>query len=92
MVNLTATSASGSTFAGWSRACTGTGSCSVSLTAVQAVTATFNSVGGAAGIDQGTTNARVSDRATVGLNTASTPRPVIGGEITAALDRARHPG
>ncbi len=40
-VTLTATPASGSTFAGWSGACSGTGSCIVSMTAAQAVTATF---------------------------------------------------
>ncbi len=43
-VTLTATPASGSTFAGWSGACTGTGTCLVTLTANQSVTATFNVV------------------------------------------------
>jgi hypothetical protein len=42
-VSLTAAAASGSTFAGWSGACTGTGSCTVSMTAARSVTATFNS-------------------------------------------------
>jgi endoglucanase len=41
-VTLTAAAASGSTFAGWSGACTGTGACTVSMTAARAVTATFN--------------------------------------------------
>jgi lysophospholipase L1-like esterase len=41
-VTLTAATASGSTFAGWSGACTGTGACTVSMTAARAVTATFN--------------------------------------------------
>ncbi len=40
-VALTATPATGSTFTGWSGACTGTGGCSVSMTAAQSVTATF---------------------------------------------------
>ncbi len=38
---LTATPASGSTFAGWSGDCTGTGSCVVAMSAAKSVTATF---------------------------------------------------
>jgi hypothetical protein len=41
-VTLTATPSSGSTFAGWSGACSGLSTCSVSMTAAKAVTATFN--------------------------------------------------
>ena len=41
-VTLTATPSSGSTFGGWSGACTGTGACAVTLTANTSVTATFN--------------------------------------------------
>ena len=40
-VSLTATPASGSTFAGWSGACAGTGACMVSMNSVVSVTATF---------------------------------------------------
>jgi hypothetical protein len=41
-VTLTAATASGAAFAGWSGACTGTGTtCTVSMTAVRSVTATF---------------------------------------------------
>ncbi len=43
-ITLTANPAEGSTFAGWSGAgCSGTATCSVTLTAAQTVTATFNS-------------------------------------------------
>ena len=42
VVALTATPASGSAFAGWSGACTGTGKCSVTMTSAKSVTATFN--------------------------------------------------
>ena len=44
-VTLTSAAASGSTFAGWSGACTGTGTCALSMTAARAVTATFNTTG-----------------------------------------------
>ena len=42
-VTLTASAANGSTFAGWSGACSGTGSCTVTMNAAKSVTATFNS-------------------------------------------------
>jgi hypothetical protein len=42
VVTLTAVAATGSTFTGWSGACTGTGSCSVTPTSATTVTATFN--------------------------------------------------
>ena len=41
-VTLTATPASGSVFAGWSGDCSGTGSCSLTMTSNKSVTATFN--------------------------------------------------
>ena len=40
-VTLTAAAATGSTFTGWSGACSGTGTCAVSMTAARSVTATF---------------------------------------------------
>jgi len=40
-VTLTAAATTGSTFTGWSGACTGTGDCTVSMTAARSVTATF---------------------------------------------------
>lgn len=41
-VTLTATPATGSTFTGWSGGCSGTGSCTVTLTAGTTLTATFD--------------------------------------------------
>ena len=46
-VTLTASPANGSTFAGWSGACNGTGACAVGMSAAQTVTATFDTGGGA---------------------------------------------
>ncbi|MFA6311851.1 MAG: hypothetical protein WCV99_11750 [Sterolibacterium sp.] len=42
VVTLTATPASGSAFTGWSGACSGVGSCTITMDADQNVTATFN--------------------------------------------------
>ena len=42
VVTLTAAAATGSSFAGWSGACTGTGTCTVTMNAAKSVTATFN--------------------------------------------------
>ena len=42
VVQLTASSNTGSTFVGWSGACTGTGSCNVTMSSNQTVAATFN--------------------------------------------------
>ncbi len=43
-VTLTATAATGSSFAGWSGACTGTGACTISMTTAKNVTATFTTL------------------------------------------------
>ena len=41
IVTLTATAAAGSTFAGWSGACSGTGLCAVTMSAARSATASF---------------------------------------------------
>ncbi len=48
-VTLTASASSGSTFAGWSGACSNAGSCVVSMTSVKSVIASFNTTGGGVG-------------------------------------------
>ena len=49
-VALTAAASAGSTFAGWSGACSGTGACAVTMSAARSVTATFNTTTPAATI------------------------------------------
>ena len=51
-VTLTASPAAGSTFDGWAGACSGAGSCLVTLTAPQSVTATFSGSAAAPASDQ----------------------------------------
>lgn len=48
-ITLTATSLNGSTFGGWSGACTGVGTCTVQMTEARNVTATFHGPGGITG-------------------------------------------
>ena len=75
-VTLTAAPAAGSTFTGWSGACTGSGTCLVTMTAAQSVTATFTApiVGGAISINAGgsATGSFVADVDFSGGNTYST--------------------
>ncbi|RPI28606.1 MAG: hypothetical protein EHM61_04525 [Acidobacteria bacterium] len=71
-VTLTAAAGTGSTFAGWSGACSGTGSCTVTMDADRAVTATFNAVA--------TTRALTVSKAGTGQGTVtSTPAGITCG-------------
>jgi Divergent InlB B-repeat domain len=65
MVTLTATPASGSTFAGWSGACTGLGACPVQMTSSASVTATFAPRGGLYMINQNTARLERMDPVTL---------------------------
>ena len=66
---LTAAPASGSTFAGWSGAgCSGTGNCTVTLSADQSVTATFN-------VQSSSTSPPPTTTSTPPPTTTSTPPP-----------------
>src|SRR5439155_472704 len=54
VVTLTAAPAAGSAFTGWSGGCAGTGTCSVTMSAVRGATATFTSIPGVSGITPST--------------------------------------
>jgi Bacterial Ig-like domain (group 3)/Divergent InlB B-repeat domain len=72
MVTLTAAPAAGSTFAGWSGACSGTGSCSVTMNSAQAVTATFNVVTFALSVTQAGAGSGSVTSAPAGINCPGT--------------------
>ncbi len=81
VVTLTATPASGSTFSGWSGACSGTGACAVTLSAAQTVTASFGTAGepgGAVSVNAGgaAAGAFVADTSFTGGSTYSTTSPI----------------
>jgi Tol biopolymer transport system component len=89
VVTLAASAAAGSVFTGWSGACTGTGTCEVTLTAATAVTATFatagaaptlTSVAPASGPTTGGTIVTVS-----GTDLATTTGVTIGGTAAAIV-------
>jgi len=88
-VTLTATPASGSTFAGWSGACSGTGACAVALTAARSVTAAFNAtvVGSSVSINAGGAAAGsfIADAAFSGGTTFSTTSTIDTSQITGSV-------
>jgi endo-1,4-beta-xylanase len=88
-VTLTATPASGSTFAGWSGSCSGTGTCALSMTAARSVTATFNStvVGGTVSINAGGSAAGsfAADASFSGGSTFSTTNTIDTSQITGTV-------
>jgi len=83
-VTLTATPAVGSTFTGWTGACTGTGSCVVTMNAAKTVTATFAI----------TTYTLTYTAGTGGTISGTSPQPVnhgaSGSLVTAVADAGYH--
>jgi hypothetical protein len=92
-VTLTATPARGSSFGGWSGACSGTGSCVVSMSGPQSVTASFTLIGPAQTfVSGGGNDANDCSRATPCQTLATAvARTALGGEVT-ILDAAGYGG
>jgi endo-1,4-beta-xylanase len=88
-VTLTAAPAGGSTFAGWSGSCSGTGACTVSMTAARSVTATFNGavVAGTVSINAGgtATGSFIADASFSGGSTFSTTNAIDTSQIAGAV-------
>ena len=91
-VTLTAAAASGSTFAGWSGACTGTGTCVTSMTAARNVTATFNgSVSNfAATVTKAGTGAGTVTSSPTGINCGTTCSASYASGTAAHSNRGGH--
>lgn len=81
VVTLTATSASGSYFSGWSGDCAGTAACTVTMSALRTVTATFGLVSGIPRLVNISTRAQVltGDRVMIGgfVIGGSSPKTVV---------------
>jgi len=81
-VTLTATPATGSTFSGWSGACSGTGTCTITMDAAKSVTATFNLAPTASIIWRHQTDGTIYGMSTNGSNITS------GAQFWQAADQA----
>ena len=68
VVTMTATPATGSVFAGWSGACTGTGTCNVTMSSATGVTATFNTASYALTVSKAGTGVGTVVSAPIGVN------------------------
>jgi endoglucanase len=96
-VTLTATAASGSTFAGWSGSCTGTtATCALTMSAARTVTATFNTTGGgttyALTVTKAGTGSGTVTSSTGGINCGSTCSATIASGTAVTLTAAAATG
>jgi hypothetical protein len=86
IVTLSASAAAGSTFTGWGGACTGTGSCTVTMDQDRSVTATFNTIAGLKSTSTtytGGSSVQYSDAVTLSgtlLDTSVTPNIGVAGK------------
>jgi Divergent InlB B-repeat domain len=87
-VTLAAAANSGSSFGGWSGACSGSGSCVVAMTSAQSVTATFKSSGGGGHSINGVTCGPPTYSCSYqGTNTVQTPNtPPITSPLSSGMN------
>jgi Fe-S cluster biogenesis protein NfuA len=89
VVPVTATANTGYTFSAWSGACTGSGSCSVTMNASKAVTATFTAQSVASAATPSSATATVGQHITATINIdmsgSSSPNDLLGS-FTGSLD------
>jgi hypothetical protein len=87
-VTLSEIPAGGASFAGWSGACTGTGSCVVTMNSAQSVAATFTAGGGATSLDHSWVASTGSDSNSCDISApcatfnGAYAKTTTGGEIT----------
>src|SRR5207253_2369458 len=71
-VQLTAGPSQSSTFAGWSGACSGTGSCQVTMNSAQSVTATFNIIAFTLSVNSSGSGSGIVTSSPAGINCGAT--------------------
>jgi hypothetical protein len=92
MVTLTATPETGSVFSGWSGGgCSGTGTCTVTMSSEKAVSATFTATPHGGGGGGGSGGGGSSSRASTASQPGSTAASIGTAEIAAGLDRQLTP-
>ncbi len=87
-VTLTAAPSTGSTFAGWTGGCSGTGTCTVDLTTDTSVTATFNAVPVALTVSLAGTGSGVVTSSPAGINCGTTCSANFGEGTQVTLSEA----
>ena len=84
-VTLTPTTATGSTFAGWSGDCTGTGNCTVTMSAAHSVTATFTAIPYTLSVARTGAGSGVVSAAAAGIDCGSTCSKVLNAGTSVTL-------
>src|SRR5438132_4101029 len=91
-VQLTAGPSQSSTFAGWSGACSGTGSCQVAMSSAQSVTATFNLIGVTLSVIDAGTGTGIVTSSPSGIGCGTTCSASFSGGTVVQLTAAANTG